>query len=53
MAAWGNIGNTGHIGNNSKKSAGHHPNWGAKEDFKDAFSVFLGKLGIDRGGEFL
>ena len=49
----GNIGHTGHIDKNSKKSAGHHPKWGAKGDFMDAFSVlFLGKLGIDRGGEF-
>ena len=31
----GNIGRTGHIDNNSKKSAGHHPNWGAKGDFVD------------------
>ena len=49
----GNIGHTGHIDNNRKKPAGHHPNLGAKGGFMDAFSVvFLEKLGIERGGEF-
>ena len=49
----GNIGHTGHIDNNSKKSAGHHPNWGAKGDFMDAFSVvFLGNLGLTVVGNF-